>query len=111
MEGPRVQTSPASLRCVLEQVSKNINPSLVLVQPRKTHPFITERLLMGRKESNQTKTKIQLIHFCSHRESKDIDRLRPNFRPLISLDMSAWTLKGGFLAMRLVPIFINYLSY
>ena len=35
--------------------SKNINPSLVLVQPRKTCPFITERLLMGRKESNQTK--------------------------------------------------------
>ena len=34
--------------------SKNINPSLVLVQPRKTRPFITERLLMGRKESNQT---------------------------------------------------------
>ena len=30
-----------------------INPSLVLVQPRKTRPFITERLLMGRKE--QTK--------------------------------------------------------
>ena len=35
-------------------LSKNINPSLVLVQPRKTHPFITERLLMGRKELNQT---------------------------------------------------------
>ena len=33
-------------------LSKNINPSLVLVQPRKTRPFITERLLMGRKESN-----------------------------------------------------------
>ena len=31
-----------------------INPSLVLVQPRKTRPYITERLLMGRKESNQT---------------------------------------------------------
>ena len=30
------------------------NPSLVLVQPRKTHPYITEKLLMGRKESNQT---------------------------------------------------------
>ena len=29
--------------------------SLVLVQPRNTRPFITERLLMGRKESNQTK--------------------------------------------------------
>ena len=31
------------------------NPSLVLVQPRKTRPFITERLLMGRKESNKNK--------------------------------------------------------
>ena len=35
-------------------LSKNINPSLVLVQPRKTRPFITERWLSGRKESNQT---------------------------------------------------------
>ena len=35
-------------------LSKNINPSLVLVQPRNTRPFITERLLMGLKESNQT---------------------------------------------------------
>ena len=34
-------------------LSKNINPSLVLVQPRKTRPYITEILLMGRKESNQ----------------------------------------------------------
>ena len=33
---------------------KNISPSLVLVQPLKNHPFITERLLLGRKESNQT---------------------------------------------------------
>ena len=32
----------------------HINPSLVLVQPRKTRPFIAERLLMGRKESNNT---------------------------------------------------------
>ena len=36
-------------------LSKNINHSLVvLVQPRKTRAFITERLLIGRKESNQT---------------------------------------------------------
>ena len=34
-------------------LSKNINPSLVLIQPRKTRPFITERLLMGRKESSK----------------------------------------------------------
>ena len=39
--------------CVVS-LSRNINPSLVLVQPRKTRPFITERLLMGSKESNQT---------------------------------------------------------
>ena len=41
------------LHCVVS-LSMNIYPSLVLVQPRKTGPFITERLLMGRKESNQT---------------------------------------------------------
>ena len=35
--------------------ARHINPSLVLVHPRKTRPFITERVLMGRKESNQTK--------------------------------------------------------
>ena len=39
--------------CVVS-LSKNINPSLVLVQSRKTRPFITERLLMVRNESNQT---------------------------------------------------------
>ena len=44
---------PHRHHCVVS-LSKNINPSLVLVQPRKTRPFITERLLMGRKESNQT---------------------------------------------------------
>ena len=30
-------------------------PSLVLVQPRKTRPFITERLLIGRKNQNNQK--------------------------------------------------------
>ena len=33
---------------------RRIYPSLVLVQPRKTGPCLTEILLMGRKESNQT---------------------------------------------------------
>ena len=41
-------------RHCLVPLSKNINPILVLVQPRKTCAFITERLLKGRKESNQT---------------------------------------------------------
>ena len=33
---------PHQRHCVVS-LSKNINPSLVLVQPRKTRPFITER--------------------------------------------------------------------
>ena len=45
---------PHRRHCVVS-LSKNINPSLVLVQPRNTRPFITERLLMGHKKSNQTK--------------------------------------------------------
>ena len=49
---------PHRRHCVVS-LSKNINPSLVLVQPRKTRPYITERLLMGRKESNQTG---QIVH-------------------------------------------------
>ena len=51
---------PHRRHCVVS-LSKNINPSLVLVQPRKTRPFIAERLLMGRKESNQTTKKKQLL--------------------------------------------------
>ena len=62
---------PHRHHCVVS-LSKNINPSLVLVQPRKTHPFITERLLMGCKESNLThKTKFHLKHI-QDMESKSI---------------------------------------
>ena len=38
------------MRYALEQ-------NTVLVQPRKTRPYITERLLIGGKESNETKKK------------------------------------------------------
>ena len=44
---------PHRHHCVVS-LSKNINPSLVLVQPRKTRPYMTERLLIGRKKSNKT---------------------------------------------------------
>ena len=50
--GPRVRVSLTLLRC--GPWARHIYPSLVLVQPRKTRPYISERLLMGRKESNQT---------------------------------------------------------
>ena len=52
----RVRASPASLHG--GPWARHIYPSFVLVQPRKTRPCLTERLLMGRKESNQTKTPI-----------------------------------------------------
>ena len=43
---------PHRRHCVVSLSKKNISPSLVLVQPNKTRPFITEILLMGRRESN-----------------------------------------------------------
>ena len=42
---------PHRCHCAVS-LSKTHYPSLVLVQPRKTCPYITERLLMGHKESN-----------------------------------------------------------
>ena len=38
----------------------------LLVQLRKTHPCLTERLLMGRKESNQTKQTIKKFTFSKY---------------------------------------------
>ena len=59
-EGQWVRASPASL--CFGPWARHIYPSLVLVQPRKTHPCLTERFLMGRKESNQTKTNCRQTH-------------------------------------------------
>ena len=41
------------LRHCIVVLEQDIYPSLVMVQPRKTCPYITVRLLMGCKESNQ----------------------------------------------------------
>ena len=62
---------PHRCHCVVS-LSKNINPSLVLVQPRKTRPFIPERLLMGRKESNQTRTHSMARHRKSPRSRRNL---------------------------------------
>ena len=60
---PRVWASPASLRC--GPWARHIYPSLVLVQPRKTRPCLTEWLLMGRKRSKSNKTKCLTVYFRS----------------------------------------------
>ena len=55
--------------------ARHINPSIVLVQPRKTRPYVTERLLTGTlriKSNKQNK----------HRESGAV----PNFVSLIMFD-------------------------
>ena len=46
---PRGRGFEPHQRDYVVSLSKNINPSLALVQPRETRSFITERLLMGRK--------------------------------------------------------------
>ena len=63
-EGPPVRASPASLRC--GPWARHIYLSLVLVQPRKTHSCLTERLLMGCKESNQTKNQKKKSKVAMH---------------------------------------------
>ena len=68
---------PHRRHCVVS-LSKNINPSLVLVQPRKTRPYITERLLKGRNESNQIKIKTSIFqHVLLPLSEKDSMVLHP----------------------------------
>ena len=69
---------PHQRHCVVS-LSKNINPSLVLVQPRKTRPFITERLWMGRKESNQTNQENIPNYFIPEENMLD-GRTKPKLR-------------------------------
>ena len=63
-EGPQVPASQVSLPC--GPLARHIYPSLVLVEPRKTRPYITDILLMGRKESNQTNHCLSTGCGCGH---------------------------------------------
>ena len=58
---------PHRRHCVVS-LSKNIYPSLALVQPRKTRPCLTERLLMEHKESNLTKP-VDWLRMCGYLEA------------------------------------------
>ena len=57
--GAQTGASPASLHCVLAQDTFIL--AKYRFQPRKTCSFMTERLLMRRKESNQTKNKQYIL--------------------------------------------------
>ena len=82
-------------------LSKNINPSLVLVQPRKTHPFVTERLLMGRKESNQTNKQTSMTSSNSHL----FQLLHSTFNILITANSNIWIYKGQELFSSILNIY------
>ena len=81
---------PHRRHCVVS-LSKNINPSLVLVQPRKTCPFKTERLLMGRKESNQTKSYRDIHAYVYHKYSDTLN----TFNMLCPLNKAKVIFKGS----------------
>ena len=49
--------------------ARHIYPSLELVQPRKTHLCLTERLLMRRKESNQSNKQKTFSRHSQHLSS------------------------------------------
>ena len=66
-KGHGFEPHPRHCVVVLEQ---HIYPSLVLVQPRNTRPYITERLLMGRKRIKSNKQTYAYKHIY-------IDVLRP----------------------------------
>ena len=66
---------PDQRHCVVS-FSKNIDSSLLLVQPRKIHPNITDRFLIGRKESNQTK---QWIHVNNETAPLDWLEIRSSY--------------------------------
>ena len=71
----RVLDSRPRGRTTLCPWARHIKPSLVLVQPRKTHPYITERLLMGLKESNQTNKQIMRCSKCCLWQQSSHDRM------------------------------------
>ena len=68
---------------VLCRLARHINLSLVLVQLRKTHPYITERLLMGRKESNQKSKLLELDQ--SKKGCKDQESIQSSTTPYSSI--------------------------
>ena len=70
----RLSLHMSKCHIVGNHMSRLIYPSLVLVQPRKTCPWLTERLLMGRKESNQTKqtNRVKYLQHNISEEGKDI---------------------------------------
>ena len=83
-------SKPHRRHCVVS-LSMNIYPSLVLVQPRKTNPFITERLLMGHKESNQTKQSLSHLALQSNRHYNIITMVIEHYKIIDTTILLPWS--------------------
>ena len=75
-----VQLFPTQYLDMLIMLILLIYPSLVLVQPRETCPCLTERLLMGHKELNQTNK--QILHILTIFSWVKVFWIVPEFRIL-----------------------------
>ena len=119
---------PHQRACVVS-LSKNINPSLVLVQPRKTRPYITERYWWDVKNQIKQKSWIAILLVLLHPDSvfiRDHRQVRPlrlserGLEDLLKWDptskLSYWYLASSkymetyycFLAFVLNPILHNH---
>ena len=71
---PRVRGfEPHRRHCVVVLEQDTFIQGLVLVQPRKTHSYIAERLLMGCKQSNQIKAKTEQSQLVSDSVCRELD--------------------------------------
>ena len=92
--------------------ARHIYPSLVLVEPRTTRSCLTERLLMGRKESNQTNKSnktvsedfayIELLHLIGSSNFK----LNWRKRPLLSMHLGTSFRQRGTITTCIIMWFV-----
>ena len=60
-----VEGSSLTVVTALCPLARHINPSLVLVQPRKTRPYVTERLFIGSNKQTMNPDLIRVHIVCS----------------------------------------------
>ena len=90
--------------------ARHISPGLVLVKPWKTHPYKTEILLMGHKETNQTNQVHRIAfsdfwNFVLVRIIKDFAELKVHLIhrkgvPLHNTEFILWGEEAGLVAVK-----------
>ena len=90
--------------------AKHINPSLVLVKPRKAHSSITERLLMGRKESNQINKQSFQLTACISDKTNILSKIKAAKTPYYCTSYNSVTLMDIFMKLyrKVYQVACNY---